>query len=128
MGKNRKRLSPEKVGASAGEALPANLLQQLQLGLRSSAPDRQRAALDACGAAHAFAAGFASGADPERARRRHVLGANHEHWLAGYQAGQRAADDTTSAYLRTLLAPPDRRPRVEHSTDAPRPSQQLSMF
>lgn len=72
---------------------------------RSRNPDRKRAAMEACLAARAFAAGFCRGADPERACRRHVIGAHHEHWLRGYHAGLRAAEHATQRYLRDQLQP-----------------------
>jgi hypothetical protein len=51
--------------------------------------------MEACLAARAFAAGLCRGADPERACRGHVIGPHHEHWLAGYHAGLRAAEHAT---------------------------------
>jgi hypothetical protein len=48
----------------------------------------------------------ARGADPERAYRRHVVGPHHEHWLCGYDAGQRAAEQAAQRYLRDQLASP----------------------
>ena len=43
--------------------LPDDLVQQLNAGLRSRNTDRKRAAMEACLAARAFAAGFCRGAD-----------------------------------------------------------------
>jgi hypothetical protein len=86
--------------------LPGDLVQQLNAGLRSRNADRKRAAMEACLAARAFAAGFCRGADPERAFRRHVIGPHHEHWLAGYHAGLRAAEHATQRYLRDQLQRP----------------------
>jgi hypothetical protein len=83
--------------------LPGDLVRQLNAGLRSRNADRKRAAMEACLAARAFAAGFCRGADPERACRRHVTGPHHEHWLAGYHAGLRAAEHATQRYLRDQL-------------------------
>jgi hypothetical protein len=55
-------------------------------------------------AARAFADGFARGADPRRARRRHVVDLDtHEHWLRGYDAGRVAAAAAESAYLDARL-------------------------
>jgi hypothetical protein len=90
--------------------LPGDLVQQLNAGLRSRNADRKRAAMEACLAARAFAAGFCRGADPERACRRHVIGPHHEHWLAGYHAGLRAAEHATQHYLRDQLQPPGTTP------------------
>lgn len=86
--------------------LPADVVQLLRAGLRSRNADRRRVAMDACLAARAFAGGFARGADPERAYRRHVVGPHHEHWLCGYDAGQRAAEQAAQRYLRDQLVPP----------------------
>ena len=86
--------------------LAGDIVQLLRAGLRSRNADRRRVALEACLAARAFAAGFARGADPERAYRRHVVGPHHEHWLRGYDAGQRAAEQAAQRYLRDQLASP----------------------
>ena len=86
--------------------LPADVVRLLRAALRSRNADHRRVAMDACLAARAFAAGFARGADPERAYRRHVVGAHHEHWLRGYDAGQRAAEQAAQSYLRDQLVPP----------------------
>jgi hypothetical protein len=96
-----RRMAPR----SAAPPLPDDLVQQLNAGLRSRNADRKRAAMEACLAARAFAAGFCRGADPERACRRHVIGPHHEHWLAGYHAGLRAAEHATQRYLRDQLQP-----------------------
>jgi hypothetical protein len=110
--------------------LPADVAQLLRSELRSRNASRKRLAMEACLAARAFAAGFARGADPERAYRRHVVGPHHEHWLCGYDAGQRAAEQAAQRYLRDQLELPstatgDARAPSE-STDAaaaiPRPS------
>jgi hypothetical protein len=79
--------------------LPPDLHRLISSGLRSSAPERQQRAIDACLIARAFAAGFVRGADPVHRRRRHVVDAHHEHWLAGY----RAVDDATADHLRAQL-------------------------
>jgi hypothetical protein len=86
--------------------LPADVAQLLVAGLRSRNADRKRIAIEACLVASAFAAGFCRGADPERAYRRHVVGPHHEHWLCGYDAGQRAAEQAAVRYLRDQLLPP----------------------
>src|SRR5262249_27514894 len=86
--------------------LPADVVQLLRAGLRSRNADRSRVAMNACLASRAFAAGFARGADPERTRRRHVVGSHHEHWLRGYEAGQRAAEQAAQWHLRDQLLPP----------------------
>ena len=86
--------------------LPADIAQLLRSELRSRNASRKRLAIEACLAARAFAAGFARGADPERAYRRHVVGSHHEHWLLGYDAGQRAAERAAQRFLRDQLVPP----------------------
>lgn len=86
--------------------LPAEVAQLLRSELRSRNANRTRLAMEACLAARAFAAGFTRGADPERAYRRHVVGPHHEHWLRGYDAGQRAAEQAAQRYLRDQLVPP----------------------
>jgi hypothetical protein len=86
--------------------LPADVAQLLVAGLRSRNASRKRVAMEACLAARAFAAGFSRGADPVRAYRRHVVGPHHEHWLCGYDAGQRAAEQAAVRYLRARLVPP----------------------
>lgn len=59
-------------------------------------------------AARAFADGFARGADPRRARRRHVVDPEtHAHWLCGYDAGRAAAAAAQGAFLEMQLADPD---------------------
>jgi hypothetical protein len=56
-------------------------------------------------AAHAYADGFARGADPKRARRRHVVDSEtHADWLRGYDDGRRVADAAATAYLAAQLA------------------------
>jgi hypothetical protein len=77
----------------------------LLAGLRSRNPARRHEAMEASLAARAFAAGFARGADPERTQRRHVVDVHHEHWLRGYEAGQRAADQAAMQYLGDQLRP-----------------------
>jgi len=101
-----KHTTPKSIAPRpATPPLPGDLVQQLNAGLRSRNADRKRAAMEACLAARAFAAGFCRGADPERVRRRHVIGPHHEHWLAGYHAGLRAAEHATQRYLRHQLQP-----------------------
>jgi hypothetical protein len=97
-----KPIAPERVTPP----LPADVARLLLGGLRSRNADRKRIAMEACLAARAFAAGFCRGADPERAYRRHVIGPHHEHWLRGYDAGQRAAEQAAVRYLRDQLLPP----------------------
>jgi hypothetical protein len=103
---------------SATPPLPGDLAQQLHAGLRSRNADRKQAAMEACLAARAFAAGFCRGADPERAHRRHLLGPHHEHWLAGYHAGLRAAEHATQRYLRDRLQPPGMAPDASATATA----------
>ena len=86
--------------------LPAELARRVTAGLRSPKPERRRQAMAACLAARAFAAGFVQGADSERARRRHVVDLHHEHWLRGYDAGQRAAAEAAARYLGDQLHAP----------------------
>jgi hypothetical protein len=75
----------------------------------------------ACLAARAFAAGFVQGADSERARRRHVADLHHEHWLRGYDAGQRAAAEAAARYLGDQLrAPSGARDSRATAASAPR--------
>src|SRR4051812_31827226 len=83
--------------------LPPDLARRVTAGLRSPKPERRRRAMAACLAARAFAAGFVQGADSERARRRHVADLHHEHWLRGYDAGQRAAAEAAARYLDDQL-------------------------
>jgi hypothetical protein len=90
---------------AAMPGLPPDLHRLISSGLGSSAPERQQRAIDACLIARAFAAGFVRGADPVHRRRRHVVDAHHEHWLAGYHAGRRAVDDATAGHLRAQLLP-----------------------
>lgn len=90
---------------AAMPGLPPDLHRLISSGLRSSAPERQQRAIDACLIARAFAAGFVRGADPVHRRRGHVVDAHHEHWLAGYHAGRRAVDDATTGHLRAQLLP-----------------------
>jgi hypothetical protein len=109
---------------SAIPPLPSDLMRQLLARLRSSKPARKRHAIDACLASRAFALGFVCGADPERARRRHVVGPHHEHWLRGYDAGQRAAEHATTGYLRDQLLLPHATPNATSLAPrvaAPRP-------
>jgi hypothetical protein len=109
-----KRSTPRPITPRpATPPLPGDLVQQLNAGLRSRNADRKRAAMEACLAARAFAAGFCRGADPERACRRHVIGPHHEHWLAGYHAGLRAAEHATQRHLRDQLQRPGTTP--DHS-------------
>lgn len=52
-------------------------------------------------AKRAFAEGFARGADPDRARKRHVVNpATHAHWMAGHAAGEAAAREELDEYVR----------------------------
>jgi hypothetical protein len=104
---NPMKHSIPKAGAPQHVAppLPTDVARLLLAGLRSRKPERKRLANEACLAARAFAAGFSRGADPERACRRHVIGAHHEHWLRGYDAGQRAAEQAAAGYLRDQLLP-----------------------
>lgn len=87
-------------------SLPADLARRVTAGLRSPTPERRRQTMAACLAARAFAAGFVQGADSERARRRHVVDLHHEHWLRGYDAGQRAAAEAAARYLADQLHAP----------------------
>jgi hypothetical protein len=80
--------------------LPADVAQLLRSELGSRNENRERLAIKACLAVGAFASGFVRGADPERAYRRHVVGSHHEHWLRGYDAGQRAAEQAAQRYTR----------------------------
>lgn len=58
-------------------------------------------------AARAYADGFARGADPRRARRRHIVDpATHAHWRRGFDAGRSAAEAAELAYLEDQLAAP----------------------
>jgi hypothetical protein len=86
--------------------LPADIARRLLAGLRSREPERRREAMQALLAARTFAAGFVQGADVERARRRHVVDLLHEHWLRGYDAGQRAAAEAAARYLGDQLRAP----------------------
>src|SRR5215468_5168203 len=90
---------------AAMPGLLPDLLRRISAGLHSPKPERKPAAIAALLAARAFAAGFARGADPLGATRRHTVDDHHEHWLAGHAAGQRAADDAAARYLRDRLLP-----------------------
>lgn len=109
--------------------LPVDLARRVTAGLRSPKPERRRQAMAACLAARAFTAGFVQGADSEHARRRHVVDQHHEHWLRGYDAGQRAAAEAAARYLADQLHAPgatlDARapvPRASGSDAGPRTS------
>ncbi len=63
------------------------------------------AAIAAHLAARAYADGFARGADPRRAPRRHVVEpGTHVHWLRGFDDGRAAAEAAAAAYLALELA------------------------
>jgi hypothetical protein len=147
----KRAAAPTSTVRPATPPLPADVVRLLQAGLRSRRPERKHRAIEACLAARAFADGFAKGADPERAYRRHVIGPHHEHWLCGYEAGQRAADQAAARYLREQLSPlacalhvdsptpnapssdapaPTTRPGRAGANRAPRaqPSPQLTLF
>lgn len=88
--------------------LPPDALRWISAGLRSAKPERRQRAIDASLAARAFAAGFARGADPLGAGRRHVVDDHHEHWLVGHAVGRYAAVDAAARYLREHVLPRDR--------------------
>ena len=88
-----------------GQAVPPRHPRSFWLATFAQ-PERRHDAIEAAHAARAFAAGFARGADPERMPRRHVVDVDHEHWLRGYEAGQRAADRAATRYLGYQLHVP----------------------
>jgi hypothetical protein len=92
--------------AAARSTTPSATLQLLRGALRSRDPQRKALALDSRLAARTFAAGFARGADPDRARRRQIKRPNHQHWQRGYDAGRRAAEAAEAEYLHAQLTPP----------------------
>jgi hypothetical protein len=109
-----KRAAPPTVSPRRSiPPLPVDLARRVTAGLRSPRPVRKQQTIDALLAARAFAAGFVQGADSERARQRHVADLDDEHWLRGYDAGQRAAAEATARYLGDQLCradPPGARP------------------
>lgn len=113
--------APTTAPRPAFPALPADVARLLQAGLRSKKAECNQQAIEACLAARAFAAGFTRGADSERAHRRHVVGPHHEHWLRGYQAGLRAAEDAAARYLRDQLLPSSATPNA-HAPSAAAPT------
>ena len=138
------------VSRSSLPPLPPDVARRVLAGLRSPKPAHKRQAIEALLAARAFAAGFVQGADVERARQRHIVGPHHEHWLRGYDAGQRAAAEAAARYLAdqlhdalnalnalNALAPPPTAPRSNARPHAPRrrtraisapPSPQLTLI
>lgn len=79
-------------------------VNRMRVALRSSNPNTRRLALDAQLAARAFAQGFLCGADQAHARRRHEVDPFHAHWRLGFEAGRRAAELATMAYLADQLS------------------------
>jgi hypothetical protein len=95
----------------------------LLAGLRSRNPARRHEAIEASLSARAFVAGFARGADPGRSRRRHVVDVHHAHWLRGYEAGRRAADQAATRFLGDQLRRRAGAPNGENAAiTAPRPT------